>query len=187
MGPVTYRDFERALESAHALPDAPEAHGTLAGALCSTALYKLDDWLIEILPERDSVSGAPAELKTVFDATILSLTSPQSEFALLLPDEEVAIADRTQALGLWCQGFLYGLGSGEIPDPSAVSPEVGEIVRDLSAISQVGVDTSEDDETNEAAFTEVVEFVRVGVQLLFLELAQQRGDSRAAPPSNTMH
>jgi uncharacterized protein YgfB (UPF0149 family) len=184
---VTYERFERALQSAHALPDAPEAHGTLAGALCSSALYKLDDWLVEILPAPPTTGAAPSELKEVFDATILALSSPQSDFSLLLPDEDVAIADRTQALGSWCQGFLYGLGSGEIPDPSTVSPEAGEIVRDLSAIAQVGVDTSEDDETNEAAFAEVVEFVRVGVQLLFLELSKERGGSRGASPPATVH
>jgi uncharacterized protein YgfB (UPF0149 family) len=69
-----------------------------------------------------------------------------------------------------------------------VSAEAGEIVRDLSAIAQVGVDSSEDDETNEAAFVEVVEFVRVGVQLLFLELANERRDTRGTPPPPaTMH
>ncbi len=184
---VTYQQFEKALQSARALPDAPEAHGTLAGALCSCALYKFDDWLVEILPEQPT-TGAPAELKEVFDATIRTLASPQSDFALLLPDETVGIGDRTQALGLWCQGFLYGLGSGEIADPSTVSAEAGEIVRDLSAIAQVGVDSAEDDETNEAAFVEVVEFVRVGVQLLFLELANQRRDTRGTtPPPAKMH
>jgi hypothetical protein len=180
---VSYEQFERTLRALHALPDAPEAHGTLAGALCASSLYRLDDWLIEILPD-----GAPPAvsdaLREVYTSTARGLSSPQSEFELLLPDDDVAIGDRTEALGQWCQGFLYGLGSGAIPDPAAVSPEAGEIVHDLSAIAQVGVDTSEDDETNEAAFAEVVEFVRVGVQVLFVELASRRSD---APPPATMH
>ncbi len=186
MTAVSYAQFDRTLRALRALPDASEAHGTLAGALCASALYKLDDWLIEILPDGAPSGAAPAELREVYSSTARALASPQSEFELLLPDDEVAINDRTLALGQWCQGFLYGLGAGAIPDPAGVSPEASEIVRDLSAIAQVGVDVSEDEETNEAAFAEVVQFVRIGVQVLFVELAQQRREPPSAVPT-TMH
>ena len=83
---------------------------------------------------------------------------------------------RADALSLWCQGFLYGLGSGTTSDPGQVSLEAGEIIRDLTEITHVGVEADEETEENEAAFAEVVEFVRVGVQLLFVELAPARGE-----------
>jgi uncharacterized protein YgfB (UPF0149 family) len=41
------------------------------------------------------------------------------------------------------------------------------------------VDSGDSDEANEEAYTELVEFVRVGVQLLFDELARYR--DRPAP------
>jgi len=45
------------------------------------------------------------------------------------------------------------------------------------------VDASQGEESNEAAYAELVEFVRVGVQLLFEELAALRrpATSAAAP------
>ncbi len=186
MSAVTYEQFERALHDARALPDGPEAHGTLAGALCVSASYRLNDWLIEILPEKLPEAAAPDALRDVYQATRQALGSVDAGFALLLPDDESALHDRTAALGLWCQGFLYGLGSGAIPDPGSVSSQANEIMQDFSQITQVGVDESEDAETNEAAFAEVVEFVRVGVQLLFIELATERRDPQLEPQA-TMH
>src|SRR2546430_3051332 len=52
------------------------------------------------------------------------------EFELLLPEDGQSIDTRTAALAQWCQGFLYGLGAGAIPDASELPGEVGEIVRD---------------------------------------------------------
>ena len=95
------------------------------------------------------------------------------EFELLLPDDAETIEVRTAALAQWCQGFLYGLGAGAIPDASELPGEVGEVVRDFIEISRAGVDAAQDAESNESAYAELVEFVRVGVQLLFEELAQR--------------
>ena len=81
---------------------------------------------------------------------------------------------RSFRLGEWCQGFLYGLGSGPLSDATKLPGEVGEIVRDLSEITRVGVDGGESLESNEVAYTELVEFVRVGVQLVFEELERLR-------------
>ncbi|MBV8975363.1 MAG: UPF0149 family protein, partial [Sinobacteraceae bacterium] len=81
----------------------------------------------------------------------------------------------------WCQGFLYGLGAGAITDATVLPGDVGEIVRDLTEISRAGVDASQEAESNEAAYTELVEFVRVGVQLLFEELAALRYPPAPAP------
>jgi cell division protein ZapA len=48
MLPATYDEFERVLRDARALPEPAEAHGTLAGALCSSRDYGLIEWLREI-------------------------------------------------------------------------------------------------------------------------------------------
>ena len=57
------------------------------------------------------------------------------------------------------------------------------MVRDFIESSRAGVDAAQDEESNEAAYAELVEFVRVGVQLLFEELAVLRppATSAAAP------
>ena len=169
-----YDHIQQLLADERSLAGAAEAHGTLAGSLCAAQGYRLEDWLREILPEGRAAPATTAALEEVFRATAGALLQPDMEFELLLPADEQPIDVRTAALAQWCQGFLYGLGAGAIPDASELPGEVGEVVRDFIEISRAGVDASQGEESNEAAYAELVEFVRVGVQLLFEELAALR-------------
>ncbi|HET9864455.1 MAG TPA: UPF0149 family protein [Steroidobacteraceae bacterium] len=185
---ATYDEFARVLRDARAVPEPAEAHGTLAGALCSSRDYGLIEWLHEILPDDSPDEDAlkTSVLQNVYDSMVRTLAGNEADFAPLLPDDEEPLATRADALSLWCQGFLYGLGSGPASDPAKVSTEAGEIIRDFTEITHVGVDADEQTEENEVAFAEVVEFVRVGVQLLFVELAPARGEE-PAPGAGSLH
>ena len=142
----THHDYlliQRTLAASHALADAAEAHGTLAGALCALVPYRLEDWLAEILPEGVSpLHGDPA-LQTLYEATVAALSGRQMEFDLLIPGEDRPIEERTQALTAWCSGFLYGLGSSGAADPQRLPGDLGEIVRDLTEITRADVDVSD--------------------------------------------
>jgi len=185
---ATYDEFERVLRDARALPEPAEAHGTLAGALCSSRDYGLLEWVHEILPDDspDEEALKSSVLQRVYDTMVRTLAGSDADFAPLLPDDDAPLALRADALSLWCQGFLYGLGSGPAADPAKVSNEVGEIIRDSTEITHVGVDAGEENEENEIAFAEVVEFVRVGVQMLFVEFASARGQE-PAPGAASIH
>jgi len=181
MIPPDYSHVQQLLSEARSLADAAEAHGTLAGCLCGAAGYRFEDWLREILPEGCAAPAALASLRALYAATADALQQPDMEFDLLLPADAQPLPARTAALAEWCQGFLYGLGAGNIPDASGLPGDVGEIVRDLAEITRAGVDEGQEDESNESAYAELVEFVRVGVQLLFEELAAAR--QPPPPPS----
>jgi uncharacterized protein YgfB (UPF0149 family) len=185
---ATYDQFERVLREARALPEPAEAHGTLAGALCSSSDYGLMEWLHEILPDESPEEEAlqSSVLQNVYSAMVRTLAGNEADFAPLLPADDAPLAERAGALSLWCQGFLYGLGSGPAADPAKVSEEAGEIIRDFTEITHVGVEAEEQNEENEIAFAEVVEFVRVGVQLLFVEFAPARGQE-PAPGAASIH
>ena len=171
---LNYADIQRVLTQSHSLADAAEAHGTLSGALCSASAYHLDDWLGEILPEGRAEPAAAAWLRTLFESTASALGDAQMGFQPLLPADDDALLQRTEALGEWCRGFLYGLGSGQVRDLAALGEDTDEILRDFTAITQVGIDPEDSDENNEEAYAELVEFVRVGVQLLFDRLEPVR-------------
>ena len=143
------------------------------------------DHIQQLLAQERSLAEAAAALEGLFTATAAALTQPDMEFEPLLPADEQPIDVRTAALAQWCQGFLYGLGAGAITDASELPGDAGEIVRDLSEISRAGVDATQEEESNEAAYAELVEFVRVGVQLLFEELAVLRRPS--APAAAPLH
>jgi uncharacterized protein YgfB (UPF0149 family) len=170
----TFDELQRALVHSRALADAAEAHGTLVGSLCASRC-SLADWLAEILPEGRAENAAADSLRAVFDSTSGALLDGALAFAPLLPTDDAPIGDRTLALGEWCQGFLYGLGTGvAVPEAAQLPGEAAEVLRDLTEITHVDVDPADGVESNEAAYAELVEFVRVGVQLLFEQLHSLR-------------
>ena len=116
-------------------------------------------------------------LQNVYGAMVRTLVGNDADFEPLLPDDETPLGVRADALSSWC-ARVSSMASDRAPrpDPGKVSAEAGEIIRDFTEITQVGVDADEENEENEVAFAEVVEFVRVGVQLLFVELAPARGE-----------
>ena len=175
MSDLRFQDFEDVLAAAGSMADAAEAHGSLCGALCSMSPYGMQDWLNEILPDGAPLSEeSAAMIERVFTATAASFGEQGMEFEPLLPDDEQPLNGRASALALWCTGFLDGLGACQISDLEALNGEVGEIVRDFTEISRATGDDSEADESNEQAYAELVEFIRVAAQVVFEELLPLR-------------
>jgi uncharacterized protein YgfB (UPF0149 family) len=181
MARSTYDEIRDVLAAARSISDAAEAHGTLAGALCAAPSYGLEVWFGVILPHGAAERPAFDALRGLYEETGDSLSGDDLAFQPLLPEDEQPIDRRAAALGSWCQGFLYGLGTSGIRDVRELPGEAGEIVRDLIEITQVGVNSSDGAETNEGAYAELVEFVRIGVQILYDDIAS----CRQAPPAAT--
>ena len=185
---TNYAQIQRLMSECRAVAEPAEAHGSLAGALCATDAYGVEDWLAEILPEGAAAEEAAiSSLRGLYEATRAALTGTQMQFELLMPDDDEPIEQRAEALTLWCNGFVYGLGSGGAPDPERLPGDAGEIVRDLAQIMRAGVDEREGLEVNELALAELVEFVRVGVQVVFEELGALRQPPPPRPPSLQLH
>ncbi len=183
---IRFKDFEDVLAAAGSHADAAEAHGSLCGALCATSPYRIEDWVNEILPDRSSLSPEDvAMIERVFSATAAAFGDQGMAFAPLLPDDEQPLTGRTNALALWCTGFLYGLGAGRIADLDALSGHVGEIVRDFSEIARASGEDADGDEANEQAYAELVEFIRVAAQVVFEELHPLR--AQVFSPSRKLH
>jgi uncharacterized protein len=143
--------------------------------------YKMQDWVNEILPDGASLSEeSAAMIERVFTATATSFGEQGMEFEPLLPDDEQPLNGRANALALWCTGFLYGLGTGHISDLEALNGDVGEIVRDFTEISRATGDDADADESNEQAYAELVEFIRVAAQVVFEELLPLRSQAYPA-------
>jgi uncharacterized protein YgfB (UPF0149 family) len=183
MQTASYAEIQRILADERSMTDAAEAHGTLVGALCAAPSYRFEDWLQEILPEGRTHSDSSNALHGLYFLTSETLAGQDMEFQPLLPEDAKPIAERTAALAQWCTGFLYGLGSGAIQDLKNLPGEVGEVVRDFDEITRVGVGSTDTEEQNESAYAELVEFVRVGVQLVFEELEPLRASAPTQPDS----
>jgi len=186
MHTASYAEIQRVLTDERSMTDAAEAHGTLAGALCTAPAYRFEDWLQEILPDGRAQPISAGALRSLYFVTAETLAAAEMEFHPLLPEDAEPLPERTAALAQWCVGFLYGLGSSSIQDLGKLPGEVGEVVRDFDEITRVGVGGGESDEQNEGAYAELVEFVRVGVQLVFEELEALR-DPGVEEPEPPLH
>ena len=62
--------------------------------------------------------------------------------------------------------------------------DAAEVLRDMTEITHVDVDPDDAVESNEAAYAELVEFVRVGVQLLYDQLQPLRDPPRTRAPGS---
>lgn len=174
---VTFAEVVRVLEGLGSSVPATEAHGCLVGALCTTAHYPMERWLEEIIPDEDRRNDDDSQqaLRLLYADTLKALRGEEMDFEVLLPDDDISLETRAGGLSQWCQGFLYGFGTGQPPRKEDELPgNVTEILSDLTHIGRASIDldggTEDSDETEEEAYAEVVEYVRVGVQLIHDEL-----------------
>ena len=173
---VTFREIASVLESAGSQVVAAEGHGCLCGALCTSPDYSLERWLEELVAADEEAGEIPPDdaLRLLFADTQRALRGEEMEFEPLLPDDDEPLERRATALSQWCQGFLYGFGTGKPTRAEDLNAQVSEILRDLSHIAAASVDVGAAGEDEEEAYAEVIEYLRVGVQLVHDELAVVR-------------
>lgn len=165
---------QSALARAGSLSLAAEAHGLLCGLLCADPALPARDWLAVLLTELGDIAAVDAEgrqlLDALYAATRAGFADEELAFEPLLPDDEAPLAARADALAQWCQGYVYGLArAGE--RLSGLGVEAREMLDDLREFARAGLDADETDEADEAAWVELVEYLRVGVLLLYATLA----------------
>jgi uncharacterized protein YgfB (UPF0149 family) len=182
---VAYDTVAQALAAGGSTVLAAEAHGCLVGALCARRVYLPAEWLEELLPEAPEQAANPAlatgPLQELFELSRAVLEAREMEFEPLLPPDEAGLAERVEALGAWAQGFLYGFGAAG-PFPRGTLPgDVAEVLSDFAEVARAGAVGSESAEVEETALAELTEFLRVGVQLIYDELA----DLRASQTTST--
>ena len=183
---VNHDELDAALKRCGASWDAGQAHGLLCSRLAVLGADAGIGWLDQVLAGSDPDDVLRRECEILLDAlyayTHRQLSQRQSEFQPLLPDNSDSTIIRAEAIAHWCEGFLHGLVSG--------SPDVGlkkrladeplsDIIKDMLQITRATVDEDTEEETNEAAYADLVEYLRVAVQLTYEELAE----FRSAPDS----
>ena len=171
--PFSHPELEQKLRVADAEAGASEAQGLLAGIICAGGKSEPALWLSHLLGE-NTLSAAASEVSeqlTSLHAGILSqFNDEELGFELLLPDDDAPLSVRTEALGQWCGGFLYGLALGGIREDVEMPENVSEVMKDFYEISHARFAYETTDDADEAAYMEIVEYVRMSVLLLHEEL-----------------
>ncbi len=167
-------DFERTIRLGLGNLDSAvlaECHGLLSGLLCRETNSTASDFKHQLAAMQlvvDPSAGLDAVLTEAHECTARQLDDEEFGFILWLPDDEEPLEERIIALAQWCSGFLAGLACGGQLD--ALSEEAKEAIEDLQQIARAemtspGQDEG-DSEEDEAAFVEIVEYVRVVALLM---------------------
>ncbi len=151
-------------------------HGCLAGLLAAGAASERELALAALADGMDlQLHGELAEqVMALYSITAAALTDDEFDFHLLLPDDEVAIAQRTDAMAQWCKGFLAGFAlvaasADEGRAPAAMSADSSEILKDIAAIAEASFDDEAEEEESEESYFELVEYLRFAVLNVFLD------------------
>ena len=188
----SYAEFDSLIQQVKGdLPPA-ECQGVLCALLAVQSKPTAELWLAEILPDLipSATSGDALARQTVqemihlFQMTQKQLASGSFDFAMLLPDDDDNLGSRTAALGDWCRGFLYGLGLSGIGDIDRLPDDLPELLQDMEKISHADDYAAQDNEEDEHAFTELVEYVRVGVMMLNEEFQNLHQASDTSPQTH---
>ncbi|HXS73079.1 MAG TPA: UPF0149 family protein [Rhodanobacteraceae bacterium] len=156
---------------------ASELHGSLCGYLCGGGDAGPKAFLSALELQGNDAhpdEATQALLAEMYAETRVQLEDPELGFQPLLPDGSHPLAERGDALVEWCRGFLGGLGLGGFGGRRRLSEEGSEILHDLDAIAAAHF--SYDNEDDETSLTEVFEFVRISVLLVYAEMRDDPGE-----------
>ncbi len=171
------------LTGAEKFPDSSELHGVLCAhalqldtagpQVAGKAADELARWL-------DLSADQQALLATALAEEHAALSRGGMDYQPYLPEDDVSLDLRTRALAAWCGGFVSGIGVYEdwlpeapaadggvaAPDSEQASEQVSEAIADLSQIARAGLESETGNESEEQAYAEIVEYVRVAVLLI---------------------
>ena len=179
---LDYYSLDDALARAQTSMDPSDCHGLLAGLICAAGFADPRLWMAEVFEDYNPKDKPQAEafrlVQALYEDELARMNSPDLDFSLLLPDDKDALRDRVASLGSWCGGFLSGLGLGGVKEQAQLPEEISELIDDFAQITRVDFDLDSPDEEEQAAFEEVVEYVRIGVLFVNEELQPGKAPAR---------
>ncbi|MBC8946066.1 MULTISPECIES: YecA family protein [Xenorhabdus] len=184
-----YQSFDEILHQQSVALTAAEMHGLISGLLCGGNHDSSWQTLVHDLAN-DGLAFSQIlaqSIRELYEVTFESLDDSNFNFNLLLPDDEAGVFACADALAGWVNHFLLGLG---VADPKITEKkEIQEVITDLRNIGMLGYDEGEDQEELSQALEEVLEYVRVAVQLCYIALATSKkaGNTTKKDEKPTLH
>jgi yecA family protein len=152
-----------------------ELHGLLSGVVCTGLKIRPESVINLVLKHVDVETCSERNRETIlamYEFIEREMFSADSRYTLFLPDDELDMTQRLRSLAAWCQGYLVGFGTASAQTKvSQFSAETEEALKDIVNISNLSDDFgAEEEETNEAAYAELVEYLKVAVLLMSSEM-----------------
>lgn len=185
--PPDHDTLERLLTVSPLSGGAAEAHGIYCGLLAADVPEPQARWLDELLPAPaadgegagDAAAATPdvkqcrEALSALAENTRAQVQGPSMSLDPLLPPADRSLRERAVAVHDWARGFLFGLGLAKV-DARALSAQNREVFDDFVELTRMDLNDLDDDQANEDALTEIIEFVRVGALLIYEDRCGRR-------------
>ena len=186
--PFTFDKLADLFVEARSMTPPSQLHGLLCGQFSAGLRPDHKNWL-NAATEQMAISGemsvtVRSGLVDFYDVVLGDLSASDLSFALLLPENDEPVGQRTEALGQWCSGFISGFGAAA-GKGSELSEEAAGVLRDLAQISQVQADDLEESEDAEKDFFEVSEYVRMATLMLFGETQNSEASQSPSSPKSS--
>jgi yecA family protein len=165
-----FTDLTTALSHTELKLHASQVHGLITGVLCGN--FDQDTAWEEIVMGEKLTGDTREILQGLYDATAAQLVDYLFEFQMVLPADDDDLPLRAEALGVWCQGYLTGLKVAGVPVTDREPSELTEAIDDLIEIAKMNYDEVTASEEDEAAYAELVEYVRVAVIFIYQDLRE---------------
>lgn len=172
--PSSYLGWNNWLLNIGAVHTPSELHGLACGLLCGSDRDRQMEWPdialdfldIDVGESRDDIV---ATLLNLYEQVSNSLNDENFGLRLMLPQDDSDLLVRAYSLGEWCQGFLHGFGRSGIGSEQEIPANVADALRDMAQICLIESDI-ESDEENETYWMELVEYVRMAVITIHMEI-----------------
>ena len=182
---MSYTNLDKLRKAASLTISVAEYHGLVSSRVCF-GINNFEDLTLQDSSDDNSVVSIQIQefnkaFSKLTDQVIDQLNENELNFELLLPSDSEPIEYRALGLASWCQGFIDGYGMSiaelDIDMDSLGKGEAAEIIEDFVQISTLDSNSIVHGEDEEIAFMEIVEYVRVSVQLLYESFREYKYES----------
>lgn len=181
-----YADFVQLLAKYDMLASPAEVHGLIAGMLAGGLPSGEQSWQVHLNDLFNDGYALPVafqrDIERLVKQTEVLFCSDEFAFHPLLPSDNEPLDERTEAMAQWVQNFLVGFAL--VCHELAKAPDdIQELITDFNQIAQLSLEIDSEDESNEQAFFEIFEYVRMGAMACFNHYALRP----SSPKSATLH
>ena len=169
---MAYQTINRIFQKNETDLSSAEAHGLATGMLCIENKVEVNSWVAELLEDDITLLDEDKTiLITLFEQTrqLLNGEDDSFRFDLFLPGDDEPLTEQLEAVRVWCEGFLFGIGRAR--SDSTWPGDVGEIIKDIVEFTKL--DTEIDDDMDqedidelEGALIEIQEYLRAAVMMI---------------------
>ncbi len=178
---ISYQDWSDYLLRIGAICEPAELQGMAIGYVCaeqaqqSAGQENKIDWMTLAVEFMDLIEGQnEGDLTDALFALLENCTSALAaddyQLQLLLPDDALPLYRRVDCLAKWCSGFLHGLAAAGEGIAARLDETAKESLHDIANMAQASNEPEADDESEEAYFVELVEYVRLAIFNLYGQL-----------------